>query len=176
MTISARQISSKMAKLMVNQANRELDASRMYLSMDLWFRFHDYDGSAAWCQSHSEEERSHAMKIFDHLALRKTENHCVVSKDLLSDFSMDDMSEDKISMVWEKALKQEVQNTQCYYEMAELADEEKDYVSKEFLGWFLHEQLMEENAVSDLYEKALKLEKTGGLYAAMDGTIPKMDH
>ena len=174
---SARAISTRMAALLVNQANRELDASRMYLSMDLWFRFHDYPGSAQWCQSHSQEEREHAMKIFDHLSLRKTEHHCAVDSDILTNWKIDAFNDQtKISDVWEMALKQEVANTKEYFEMARTAEEENDYVTREFLNWFTKEQLMEENAVEDLVNKAMKLERTGGLYSAMDSDFTKMDH
>jgi ferritin len=173
---AARAISPRLATLLVNQANRELDASRMYLSMDLWFRYHDYPGSATWCQTHSQEEREHAMKIFGHLARRKTEQHCAISKDVLSDWKMDDFNEKKISSIWEMALNQEQANSQEFFKMCKVADEEDDFVTREFLNWFLNEQLMEENAVSEIHAKAIKLERTGGLYAAMDDDFTKMDH
>ena len=35
---------------------------------------------------------------------------------------------------------------------------------------------MEENAVEDIYNKTIKLEQTGGLYAAVDKDMMKMDH
>ena len=173
---TARSISTKLTKLLVNQANRELDASRMYLAMDLWFRFNDYPGSASWCQTHSQEERVHAMKIFDHLSLRKTEQHCQVTSEVLTDWSMTDVEANSISTVWKKALDQEVANSQHYFEMYKVAQEENDFVTQQFLDWFLKEQLMEENAVEDIYNKTIKLEQTGGLYAAVDKDMMKMDH
>lgn len=180
MTTSARAISNRMATLLVNQANRELDASRMYLSMDLWFRFRDYPGSAKWCQTHCQEEQEHAMKIFNHLSLRNTEQQCILSKDILTDWNIknfvDENNNEKVSQVWDMALQQEVANTQKYFEMVKVAEEENDYVTREFLNWFIKEQLMEENAVEDIYKKAVKLEKTGGLYAAMDDDFKKMEH
>lgn len=176
MSVCARSVSERMATLLVNQANRELDASRMYLAMDMWFRFHDFPGSASWCQTHSVEERSHAMKIFDHLALRQTEKVLSVSQEVLSDHGMEKFQNNRVSEVWKKALDQEVQNSQEYFNMAKVAEEESDYVSREFLNWFLNEQLMEENAVEDLYRKAIKLEKTGGLYVAIDKDMRVMDH
>ena len=174
--MSARAISSRMANLLVNQANRELDGSRMYLSMDLWFRYKDYLGSAAWCQAHSKEECEHAMRIFDHLTLRKTEQHCAINNNVLNEWKMDDFNEMKISSVWEMALNQEVANSQEYFKMCKIAEEENDYVTREFLNWFIKEQLMEENAVENIHAKALKLECTGGLYAAMDDDFTVMDH
>lgn len=175
---SARAISPQIATLLTQQANRELDASRMYLSMDLFFRYHDYPGSAKWCHDHSVEERTHAMKIFDHLSLRQCESHAKISKDQLTEWKIEDLDPDsgRMSAVWAMALEQEVANSQTYFEMAKAVEEEHDYVTREFLDWFLHEQLMEENAVEDIYKKALKLEKTGGLYSAMDEDFTKMDH
>jgi ferritin len=175
---SARSITPQLAALLTNQANRELDASRMYLSFNLWFDYHDYPGSAKWCRTHSEEERVHAMKIFDHLALRKTESACTISKDMLNEWKIEDIDPNtgKLSDIWKMALDQEVENSQKYFEMAKLAEEEHDLVTRQFLDWFLNEQLMEENAVSDIYEKAIKLEQTGGLYRAMDADFTTMDH
>ena len=118
------------------------------------------------------------MKIFDHLALRKTESACSVSKEELTEFKIDhiDPSSGKLSDIWKMALEQEIGNSQKYFEMAQLAEEQNDFVTRQFLDWFLNEQLMEENAVSDIYEKALKLEQTGGLYRAMDADFTSMDH
>ena len=174
--VSARAISANLATLLVNQANRELDASRMYMAMDLWFRFNDYPGAASWCRTHSEEERGHAMKIFDHLTLRETEQHCELSTGLLSDWSMKDVDANSISEIWKRALKQEQENSKHYFEMCQVAEQECDFVSREFLNWFVKEQLMEENAVEELVNKASKLEATGGLYMAMDKDMTKMDH
>ena len=118
------------------------------------------------------------MKIFDHLALRKTEAACAISNDQLTEWKINDIdpSSGKLSDIWKMALNQEVENSRHYFEMAQMAEEQHDFVTRQFLDWFLSEQLMEENAVSDIYEKAVKLEHTGGLYMAMDGDFSSMDH
>ena len=116
------------------------------------------------------------MKIFDHLSLRKTEQHCQVTSEVLTNWSMTDVEANSISTVWKKALDQEVANSQHYFEMYKVAQEENDFVTQQFLDWFLKEQLMEENAVEDIYNKTIKLEQTGGLYAAVDKDMMKMDH
>jgi ferritin len=51
-------------------------------------------------------------------------------------------------------LDQEVINSKHYFEMCKQAEEESGYVTRQFLNWFLNEQLNEENAVEDLYNKA----------------------
>eukprot|EP01094_Clydonella_sp_ATCC50884_P013686 TRINITY_DN23964_c0_g1_i1.p1 TRINITY_DN23964_c0_g1~~TRINITY_DN23964_c0_g1_i1.p1 ORF type:complete len:195 (-),score=63.08 TRINITY_DN23964_c0_g1_i1:107-604(-) len=165
--------------MLVQQANKELDASRMYLAMDLWFRFNDYPGSAQWCQAHCQEERVHAMKIFDHLSLRTTEKQCAVTQSALTEWDMDKFSsqaQEKVSEVWLMALENERANSVEYSKIAKAAAEENDFVTSQFLNWFHNEQLLEENAVEDIYKKAVKLERTGGLYAAMDQDFAKMAH
>ena len=120
------------------------------------------------------------MKIFDHLSLRETEKQCAVTQKVLTDWDMSKFTAKKegtkISEVWKMALDQEIANSKEYFKIAEAAEEEKDYVTREFLNWFLKEQLMEENAVEDIYKKAVMLERTGGLYAAMDADFTKMAH
>lgn len=101
-----------------------------------------------------------------------------LSKDVLTEWKIDDMDPEsgKMSSVWAMALEQEVQNSKNYFELAQQAESEGDYITREFLNWFLAEQLREENAVADIYSKALSLEKSGGLYSAMDKDFVGMDH
>jgi hypothetical protein len=74
---SAMKISDSMLDGLINQANEELNASNLYLSMSLWFHDLELPGSAQWCRTHSEEERTHALKIFDHIAKRKAKGGMV---------------------------------------------------------------------------------------------------
>lgn len=65
------QISDRMLEGLIDQANQELNASHFYLSLSLWFHDQELPGSAAWCRTHSNEERDHALRIFDHLVKRR---------------------------------------------------------------------------------------------------------
>jgi len=72
-------ISDSMLDGLINQANEELNASNLYLSMSLWFHDLELPGSAQWCRTHSDEERTHALKIFDHIVKRRAKGGMVRS-------------------------------------------------------------------------------------------------
>jgi ferritin len=74
---SAMKISESMLDGLINQANEELNASNLYLSMSLWFHDLELHGSAQWCRTHSDEERTHALKIFDHIVKRRAKGGMV---------------------------------------------------------------------------------------------------
>jgi hypothetical protein len=74
---SAMKISDSMLDGLINQANEELNASNLYLSMSLWFHDLELPGSADWCRTHSDEERTHALKIFDHIIKRRAKGAMV---------------------------------------------------------------------------------------------------
>ena len=70
---SSTGISRRLFKLLNDQGNREFEASLTYSAYSLWFTHNELNGSASWCRTHAEEERTHALKIFDHLASRRIE-------------------------------------------------------------------------------------------------------
>lgn len=70
---SATHITRRLHRLLNAQGNREWQASLLYAGMAIWFEHNELPGSHAWCMKHSEEERRHAFKIFNHLALRRIE-------------------------------------------------------------------------------------------------------
>ena len=51
-------------------ANRELAASAAYLSMSYWFDDLNFSGIGDYFRAQSEEERGHALKIFDFIVKR----------------------------------------------------------------------------------------------------------
>ncbi|KAM3569935.1 hypothetical protein VYU27_007975 [Nannochloropsis oceanica] len=70
---SATAISRRLFKLLNDQGNRELENMLAYTASSHWFDHNELPGSASWCKTHAEEERGHAMKILDHLSLRRIE-------------------------------------------------------------------------------------------------------
>lgn len=77
----AMQISDTMLNGLIEQANQELNASNVYLSMSLWFNDQELPGSATWCRTHSDEERDHALRIFDHIVKRRAKGALIRNVD-----------------------------------------------------------------------------------------------
>ncbi|KAI9028365.1 ferritin-like superfamily [Hyaloraphidium curvatum] len=163
-------ISDAMLDRLVDQANKELQSSNYYLTFSLWFEDRELPGSAAWCRHHSEEERSHALKIFDHLIKRRAKGIMLQPLEAVRvDFK------DPVE-VWEAASAQERDNSASIFSIMKLARQTDDYTSEELLRWYISEQMEEEAAVNDILTNAREIVKTQGLYRDYDAKIAKKKH
>jgi len=64
-------LSEKIQDALNEQINMELSAYYTYLSMSAYFEDAGLKGFAAWVYHHSEEEMTHAMKIYDYIHSRR---------------------------------------------------------------------------------------------------------
>lgn len=86
---TAMQVSDTMVDGLIEQANQELNASNLYLSMSLWFHDQELPGSAIWCRTHSDEERDHALRIFDHIVKRRAKGALIRNVDPKQSFDFE---------------------------------------------------------------------------------------
>ncbi|OZJ05197.1 hypothetical protein BZG36_02447 [Bifiguratus adelaidae] len=158
----AMKISDSMLAGLIRQANRELENSNYYLSASLWFADQELNGSAAWCRQHSEEERTHGLKIFDHIAKRRAKGSMVHLEEQVRPQFNSPLD------VWRLALEQEQINSKCIHDLVAQARKENDFTTDNFLQWYVNEQLEEESAVDDILTNAEEVLKTKGLYRDYD--------
>lgn len=129
------------------QIKHELQAHYTYLGMCAHFEDSPYRGFARWMRLQSQEEYGHAMKIFDYLV----ERNCLVRLSTL------DAPEVKYGPrpieVFQRALENEQRVTRQIHDIYELAQQEKDFATLQFLTWFLQEQVEEENNVMHMIER-----------------------
>ncbi|KAJ2955920.1 hypothetical protein NQZ79_g8159 [Umbelopsis isabellina] len=167
---SAMKISDSMLDGLINQANEELNASNLYLSMSLWFHDLELPGSADWCRTHSDEERTHALKIFDHIVKRRAKGAMV------RNLESQKYEFQSPTQAWEFALNAERENSKRFHRLMAQARREEDFTTDNFLQWFINEQLEEESAVEDIFKNARDVEQTKGLYRDYDSKISGKDH
>ncbi|KAL0087769.1 ferritin [Phycomyces blakesleeanus] len=163
---TAMHISDTMLNGLIQQANRELSSSNAYLSLSLWFHDQELPGSAEWCRTHSDEERSHALRIFDHIIKRRAKGALVKTVDAQNKYEFANPAE-----AWKLAMENEQENSRQIHKLVSLARKEEDWTSDNLLQWFVQEQLEEESAVEDIYTNAANLIKTEGLYRQYDDKI-----
>ncbi|MDB6137537.1 MAG: Ferroxidase [Verrucomicrobiaceae bacterium] len=140
------------------QIKNELQAHYNYLGMSAHFERTAYLGFAKWMRLQSQEEYGHAMKLYDYLRER---NATVVLQTIDAPKTVYECGPLEI---FEIALAQEQSVTQQINGLYELALNEKDYATLQFLTWFLQEQVEEENTVSDIIDRLrLASDNTAGL-------------
>jgi ferritin len=135
--------------LLNQQINNEMAASYSYLAMSSWFEETPYVGFAQWMYVQSLEETAHAMKFY----------HFLVDRNSPVSLMGIDQPQAKFTTalaVFQASFDQEQKVTAQIHALYAAAEEAHDYETKNFLNWFLDEQVEEEKNVRDMIDR-LKL-------------------
>jgi len=130
-------ISSEIEGLLNQQIRKEAQSSSIYLAMASWCDRNGFDGSAVYFFKQAEEERLHQLKFFKYIL---DMGGTAVSPEI----SGIKIEYNSFREVFEDALDQEVSVTQSIKNIAGRCHKEQDFVTMEFLNWFLKEQREEE--------------------------------
>jgi ferritin len=142
-------LSEKMQEALNNQINAELYSSYLYLSMSAYFESIDLAGFSHWMQCQVKEELFHAMKMYKYVAERG-------GRIILKPIEGPATDWDGPSAPFEQALQHEIKVTGLINDLVNLAIEEKDHATNNFLQWFVKEQVEEEASAKEVVQK-LKL-------------------
>ncbi|HXF61198.1 MAG TPA: ferritin [Caldilineaceae bacterium] len=142
-------LSETMQNALNEQINREFYAFYLYLAMAAHFDAQNLTGFAHWMYVQSEEERGHAMRIFNFVIERGGQVKLHPIEAPPSEFGSP-------LSVFEQALAHERKVTEWINALYEKAIQEQDYATRVHLQWFVTEQVEEEDVVSEIIDK-LKL-------------------
>ena len=137
---------NKINELLNLQINKEFYSAYLYWAMSAYFSEISMDGFAKYMRKQAKEELEHAQKIYDYLALR---NEKITFARIEEPFNNWTNANDVIS----SALEHEIVVSNSIREIYNVADEQKDYATMNFLNWFIEEQLEEEEKFRKLKEK-----------------------
>ncbi|MDP4116349.1 MAG: ferritin [Bacteroidota bacterium] len=142
-----------------NQLNLEFSSSYLYLKMAIYFEEINLVGFAKWMRVQAAEEYAHAMKIFEYIIQ-------VNGKIKLKSIDITNETYTSPLLVFEKTLEHELKVTISIHKLVELAIDEKDYATNNFLQWFIQEQVEEESHTTYLVERLKMIgdNKSGLLY------------
>ena len=128
------------------QINKELIASYNYLAMSSYCQRLQFHGFAQWLQAQSQEENTHAMKLYSFMIARDCQVQLLSIPQPQSDFS-------SLLNVFEVALEQELMVSQSIDSLYELAFKEKAFAALVELQWFITEQVEEEQTFREIVTK-----------------------
>ena len=151
-------LTEKMQKALNGQMIAELYSSYLYLSMHAYFKSVNLDGFANWMYYQTQEELTHAMKLYDFICQRG-------GRVQLAQIEAPPGEWNSPLAVFEATLAHEQKVTGLINDLVEVAHEERDHATQIFLQWFVSEQVEEEESVGGVLEQ-LKLmgEAQGGLF------------
>jgi ferritin len=139
-------ISNTIQNALNEQINAELFSSYLYLSMAAYFESENWNGFASWMKVQSQEEYSHAMKLFKYL-------NDVDSKVILEAIEKPKVEWKTPIEAFEEAHTHELYITDRINKLVTLAVSEKDYATNLFLNYFVIEQVEEVSTVSQIINK-----------------------
>ena len=137
-------VNEVMEKSLNEQVNAEFYSAYLYLSMAAYFKEENLDGFANWMTDQAQEERDHAMKLFDYIIRRG-------AKVTLTSIDEPQTEWDSPLAAFEHVLKHERYVTSLINNLVDLSIEQKDHATNNFLQWYVNEQVEEEeNAMDNL--------------------------
>jgi ferritin len=147
-------LSKKMEKAFNDQINAEMYSSYLYLSMAAYFTEHNLSGFANWMNIQVKEENAHAMMMYNFVLERG-------GKISLQAIAKPDTNWKGAISIFEATLKHELHVTKLIHNLLDLALQEKDHASANFLQWFVSEQVEEEATASEVLEQLKIVEGKG---------------
>ncbi len=129
-------ISQNLAKAINEQIGREFGASLQYVSIAGYFEQHHLMLLAKLFFDQAEEEKTHAMKFVKYLLDTKSELRIPAVAAPVATFT-------SAEAAVQAALKWEEDVTKQVNDLMEIAVKDNDFLSQNFLQWFIDEQLEE---------------------------------
>ncbi len=162
--MDTKRLSNAMEEALSKQMNVELFQSHTYLSYGIWATDKGYGGIGNFLLRHSKEERDHAIKFMQYVLNRG-------GKPTVTQMQAPSEDPQNLSHCFNQVFKHEVDNTEKIYRLVDLALEEKDWATWNFLQWFVKEQIEEETLAMDLIDKL----KIAGGDQATDESLYNLD-
>ncbi len=138
-------IEKKLAEAINDQINAELWSAYLYLSMSLYWRGQGRQGVANWFKVQAREEFAHAEIFMDYLHNRNGEVCLAPITEVKTSWS-------SLGETFADTLAHEQSVTQRIHNLYALAEEEKDYASRQMLNWYIAEQVEEEANVQEIID------------------------
>jgi bacterioferritin B len=145
-------ISKAMNKALNAQVGDELQASNQYLAIAGYFEADDLPLLAGFFFKQSSEEREHGLKMVKYIleaggklevpAIAAPKNSFASAEEAI-----------KLAVDWEKGV------TKKIHALVDRAIKENDHATREFLGWFVSEQVEEEGTMNRMLHQ---VRRSGG--------------
>ncbi len=151
-------ISKKMEDALNEQVNAELYSAYLYLSMESYFKAQNLNGFANWMRVQTQEEVTHATKIYEFISERG-------GRAILKAIEGPQTEWDSALAVFNAVYKHEQKVTGLINDLVDLAIKEKDHATNSFLQWFVNEQVEEESSADGIVQQLKMMENApGGMF------------
>lgn len=139
-------ISDKVRDILNEQINKEFYSSYLYLSMSAYFSEVGLYGFSNWAKVQSKEEIDHGMILFEYVLGRNSQIH-------LTQIATPSFDMSNPLAIFEQIYRHERSITAAIDGVATMTEGECDLATRNFIDWYLNEQIEEEAEVSKIIAK-----------------------
>lgn len=162
-------LSTEVETLLNSQIRKEAHSCSQYLAMASWCDQNGFDNSADYFFKQSDEERTHQLKLFKYVL-------DLGGNALSPDINQIKKEFNSFKEIFEDALDLEIAITQSFKKIADTCHKEQDFVTLEFLNWFLKEQREEEYKARRALELFSVIGEEGTGLWEIDKNIPNINY
>ncbi|GFZ32536.1 ferritin [Clostridium zeae] len=157
-------LSERLIEALNEQINYEFYSSYTYLAMAAFAQSEDLDGFANFFRVQAQEELFHAMKFYDYVYQKNGDVTLeAIHKPQLKFENMID--------VFERGYEHEQEVTRRIYNLADIANEEKEHSTISLLKWFIDEQVEEEDNFNKIIKKLRRAESNPAALYMLDDEL-----
>ena len=138
--------------------NKEIYSSHLYYSMSAYFESLSLKGFARWLRIQALEELSHVQKFFDYVHERG-------GRLIMQAVDAPPSEWESPLAAFDAVYAHEVEVSGLINGLMDLAIDNRDHATVNFLQWFIGEQVEEESTADEVLQKLRLVEETkGGLF------------
>lgn len=151
-------MNARIESILNKQIKAEATSSQLYLAMASWAENQGINGTAQFLYAHSDEERTHMLKLIKFINERG-------GKAEIPSIEVPQKEFEDVTQIFTMLLAHEIKVTNMVNEIVYVCLEEKDYSTHNFMQWFVAEQLEEEALARTILDKLRMIgNDKGGLY------------
>jgi len=143
------------------QMNFEFYSAHVYLAIAGYCSGESWDGYANFFMVQAEKERFHAMKIYKYLNDRG-------GRARLSGIDSPNNEYESILDAFEQAFQHEQVVSKRIYYLSDIAMNEREHATIQFLKWFIDEQVEEEAMFDSIIHKLKRIDKDSNAFFMLD--------
>jgi ferritin len=143
------------------QLNFELYSAHVYLAIAAYSSGESLDGFANFFMVQAEEEKFHAMKIYKYLNDRG-KRVTLTGMDVPNNVYTSTLD------AFEHAYEHEQEVTKRIYNLSDIAMNDREHATIQFLKWFIDEQVEEESMFDSIINKLKRIDTDSNAFFMMD--------
>lgn len=151
----------QLARELNEQMNYEFYSAHVYLAMAAYCSSENLDGFANFFLVQAEEERFHGMKIYKFLNDRGQRATIHRIEEPRNDYQT-------VIEVFEQGYQHELANTKRFYKLSDMAIDQREHATINFLKWFIDEQVEEEALFDGIITKLKRIDQDSNAFYMMD--------